>query len=101
MVLPMPATAFSTLSVTLLHAEQDGGLVFQGEILEVEGLARADADAGELGADFLLLRPGGRELEGEVEVVKEVRLRDFLVALREIDLRRGGGAGCLRKAESG
>ena len=33
------------LVIALFHGQQDGGLVLQREILELEGLARADADA--------------------------------------------------------
>jgi hypothetical protein len=40
------------LVVAFLHREQDGGLVLQREILEFEGLARADADARKLRPDL-------------------------------------------------
>jgi hypothetical protein len=47
------------LLVALLHALQDGGLLFGREILEVEGLAGPDADPRESGPDGLVFGDGG------------------------------------------
>jgi hypothetical protein len=45
--------------------------MFKGKVLEVECLARTDADPRQLGADFLFIFLGRSELQGEVEVFKE------------------------------
>jgi len=79
------------------HADQDGGLVCLREILEVEGLARADADAGEFGADVLALRVGRDELKCCVEILEEVVFDPRGCGREEIDLRRGRGRGLFEK----
>src|SRR5215468_3988939 len=79
------------LLLAFLHAQADLDLVRDGQILELEGLAEADTDTSQLGADLALFRSGGRELEREVEVLEEVRLRQLLV-----DLGKRDGRGCRR-----
>src|SRR5206468_2314226 len=54
------------LAVALLHAQADFQLLLQREVLEVESLARSDADARKLGAYLLLVFLSGRELQREV-----------------------------------
>lgn len=68
-------------------------LLFRRKVFEVEFLSRADAEAGQLRADFLLFRAGGSELQREVEVVKEADLDHFRVNLGKVDGwgRRGRG----------
>src|SRR5580704_4173789 len=73
------------LALAFLHAQADLQLVLQRESLEVEGLARPDADARELSAYLCLVLLSGRELQGEVEEFEEVRLHELLVDFRKID----------------
>src|SRR6266852_1172750 len=77
------------LLAAVIHAQPDFKLVLQRKILEVEGLARADADAGKLLANDTFFRPRRCELQREVEILEEVFLREFLVDLWEVDGRRG------------
>ena len=75
--------------------------MLQREILEFEGLARADADAGELGADLRSSGSGG-QLQREVEILVEVPFAiPSVVAGRKSIVGGAGGAGCFRYAESG
>ena len=75
--------------------------MFEREILELEGLARSDADAREPGAELLAVGRRGHELEGGVEILVEVRL-DPLRGRREKSIfGAAGGAGCFRNADSG
>src|SRR5262245_38411 len=52
-------------------AERHLGRVFGGEVLEVEGLSRADADARQLLADRPLFRASPCEVQREVVVPEE------------------------------
>ena len=67
--------------------------MFWREVFEVKFLSRADPEAGQLRADFLLFRAGGSELQREAEVVKEAGLDHFLVNLGEVDGRSRLGRG--------
>ena len=57
------------------------------ELVEVEGLAGADADLRELGANVLLVRSGRGKLQGEVETFDETALHELLGDLGEVDER--------------
>jgi len=57
------------------------------ELVEVEGLAGADADLRELGANVLLVRSGRGKLQGEVETFDETALHEILGDLGEVDER--------------
>src|SRR5260370_9388708 len=83
--------------VALLHGQQYGGFMFQGEILELKGLARPDADTGESGPDILVLRRQWNELEGYVEILEEVCLDLRIGGREEIDLRRSRRRGLFEK----
>src|SRR5439155_5324884 len=71
------------LGLAGFHSFNDGGLLLLRESSEVEFLSRFDAELGELRADLLFLRLGGRELEREGEAVKEAGLHHFLINLWE------------------
>ena len=62
--------------------------MFQREILEVEGLARPDADRSESRPDILVFPRRWDELEGGVEILVVVRLDSLSSGREEIDLRR-------------
>ena len=57
------------------------------KLVEVEGLAGADADLRELGANILLVRSGRGELQGEVETFEEIALHELLGDRGEVDER--------------
>ena len=71
--------------------------MFWRKILELEGLARTDADTGEFGADVFALRVRRDELEGSVQILEEVRLDPRSSCWEEIDLRRGWRRGLLEE----
>src|SRR5207248_8929989 len=79
------------LLLAVFHAEADLEFVRQRKILEIKGLAGTDTNAGELGADFLFLRRSWCELQGEVEILKEVLLDQLLVDPGEVYGDRGDG----------
>ena len=81
---------------TFLHPQGDLQLVLYRKALEVEGLARSDANARKLGADLLLVFLSGRKLQRKVEVFEEVRLRELFAIFGKSMVRAGGGAGCLK-----
>jgi hypothetical protein len=70
--------------------------VLQLEILEIEGLARSDADKSKLGADFLLVFLGGRELPRKVEYSKKFVFTSSLSIFGKSMVGAGGGTGCFR-----
>ena len=71
--------------------------MFEREILELKGLARSDADAGEFGPDILVLWRRWHELEGGVEILVEVLLYARSRGRDEIDLRRSRRRGLLEE----
>ncbi len=83
-VLVSGAEILIDLGITLLHAQTYCGLLLRRKIFP---------DARELRTDFLFLRSGRGELQRKVEILKEVRLHEFLIDLREVAGwgRRGRG----------
>jgi hypothetical protein len=75
------------LLFAVFHPQSDFNLVRQRKILGVEGLSGADADARELGADFLFLRSGRRELQGKIEIFEEVLLYQLRIGLGKVNTR--------------
>ena len=83
--------------IARLHAEHESVLLFWRELLEIEGLARPDTDAGECGPDLFLFRRWWNELEREREIAEEIFLNALTGGREEIDLRRGRRRGLLEK----
>src|SRR6266478_1932743 len=85
----------------VLHPQPDFNLVGQRKVLEVKGLAGADADPGEFLANDALFRSTRRELESEVEVVEEILLHQLRIGLGKVDGRGGGRRGLLEIGRQG
>ncbi|MOA34627.1 hypothetical protein D3C78_1560130 [compost metagenome] len=86
------------LRMPSLHTLDHCGLLFGGEFLEVEVLAGANADTGQLRADRHFIRCGRGKLQRKTQILEEVGLHEVLVNLREVDRWRGRRRGLLEKS---
>ncbi|MNP24345.1 hypothetical protein D3C76_1171010 [compost metagenome] len=77
------------LRMPSLHALNHCGLLLGGQILEVEVLAGANAQAGQLRADRRFFRCSRGKLHHNAHIFEEIGLHQVLVDLRQVDRRRG------------